>query len=295
MNSQRVGEAALNFSRAIPPWLGYRVADLLGGFIASRKHLPMVRAVRANQWVINGGTISGKQLDQATKQVWQNIARAFYFLFHAQKSPDILQEIIVFDPLIEELIRRSQEKKRGVVAVGVHMSYFDSVLQATTRHGLRAVTLGLPGATEAINWQTDIRRQSGLEVLPATTSNLREIIRRLEAGETFITGADYPTGKDNTHKPLWFGRPAQLPTHYVHVALRAQVPVVLLAPIMRENGRCQFLVSDYIEMRPGPNRETEILENTERILEICAGFIRQAPQQWSILQPVWPEALQQMM
>lgn len=293
MNSQKAGEFALTLSRSMPPWLGYRVADLIGGLIARRKQIPMVQAVRANQWVISEGTLSGKQLDRAVRQVWKNVIRAFYLLFHAQRNPDILQDLVIFDPPIEELIRRSQEKKFGTIAVGVHMSYFDSVLQATTRHGLNAVTMSLPHATEAMDWQRQFRTNSGLEVLPASITNARQIIKRLQEGDTFITGIDYPTADEPTYKPRWFGRPAHLPSHYVQMALKANVPIVVLAPIMRPDGRCHFLFSDYIEMQPGPDREIEILENSERILEIGAGFIRQAPQQWAILQPVWPEVLHQ--
>ena len=68
----------------------------------------------------------------------------------------------------------------------------------------------------------------GLEILPATIANIRQLIRRLQAGEMVITGVDRPTS-DLKYHPVFFGRPAQLPTHYIYLALKAHVPIVLLA------------------------------------------------------------------
>jgi lauroyl/myristoyl acyltransferase len=67
--------------------------------------------------------------------------------------------------------------------------------------------------------------------------------------------------------------------------------MIVMTSIVRPNGRCQILSSDLLEMQPHPDRDTEIIQNTERVLDIAADFIRQAPRQWAIFQPVWPESM----
>jgi lauroyl/myristoyl acyltransferase len=44
-------------------------------------------------------------------------------------------------------------------------------------------------------------------------------------------------------------------------------------------------------MEPDDDLHKEILKNAEPVLEVAAGYIRQAPTQWSMYYPLWPEAL----
>jgi hypothetical protein len=36
------------------------------------------------------------------------------------------------------------------------------------------------------------------------------------------------------------------------------------------------------------------VNNAEKVLMVAEGFIRRAPQQWAIFQPVWPDLLPQV-
>jgi lauroyl/myristoyl acyltransferase len=103
-----------------------------------------------------------------------------------------------------------------------------------------------------------------------------------------LTGVDRPV-ENAKYRPRFFGRAAQLPVHYVTLALKARVPIVVMASILRPDGSYQILASDFIELEPQADRRAEIVENAEMILEIAAGFISQAPYQWSVYQQVWPE------
>jgi lauroyl/myristoyl acyltransferase len=76
----------------------------------------------------------------------------------------------------------------------------------------------------------------------------------------------------------------------IHLALKTKVPIVVMANIKKPDGKYHILTSDFIEMKPYPDRRTELLQNTETILDIAAGFIRQAPYQWGMPKPVWPSA-----
>ena len=66
---------------------------------------------------------------------------------------------------------------------------------------------------------------------------------------------------------------------------------MLMAVNLQSDGRYHIRTSEPFEMEAHPNRETQTLQNTERVLKIAEGFIRNAPQQWSMSLPVWPELL----
>jgi lauroyl/myristoyl acyltransferase len=118
-------------------------------------------------------------------------------------------------------------------------------------------------------------------------------IRRLKGGEVVLTGLDRPIPSPK-HRPCFFGRPSSLPIHHIHLALAAGVPMVVMGALQQPDRRYKILFSEEISMQPHPNRDAELMMNAERILEVAAGYIRQAPDQWCVLQPAWPEAILEM-
>jgi lauroyl/myristoyl acyltransferase len=277
----------------MPPVLGQRLAFFLADRISLNRQLPLLIALRINRWVISGGKLSGKKLDEAARQNLRHIAHSYYTLFHNLGNADALQSLVSFTPQIEELITRSQQGKEGVIVTGLHMSNFDLVFQAAALRGLHAVGLSLPEASEAIEWQHSFRRMAGLEILPASVGNFRQLIKRLRAGNVVVTGIDRPVNGTKTH-PRFFDLPAHVPVHHVHLALNAEVPIVIMGAVLASDGVYHIQSSDYIEMRHFRNRQTEILWNAENVLDIAADFIRQAPHQWAVMQPVWPEKLSEV-
>ena len=290
LNSRRAGKLALLISGMLPPSMGHRLARYLADWISKHDQLPLNQALRSNRWVISQGGVTANQLEEAARQNLRNIAHSFYTLFHYLNDPVTLQNLVAFTPQIEDLIVRSQKSEAGVIVAGLHLSNFDLVFQAAALHGLRAIGLSLPEANEAIQWQHEFRQLAGLEILPASVANFRHVINRLEAGETVVTGIDRPIGTAKT-RPLFFGRPAHVPVHYIHLALKARVPLIIMGAILHPDGVYHIQSSDYIELQHFSDRETEILWNAEMILEIAADIIRQTPEQWAVMQPVWPEAL----
>ncbi len=288
LNSRRSGILALWVSRALPPRMGLRLADLIADRIAASQEATMVRSIRANQWMVSGRELTGEALDRAVWRTVRHMARSFYTLFHYMEDLDNFQKLVELDDRSEEVILRSQEASQGLIVLGLHMGGFDLVLQAAARLGLRALALSVPQPDEAVEWQHEYRQRAGLEILPATMSSIRQAIDRLKAGETVLTGLDRPM-PDAKYRPRFFGHPANVPVHYIQLALRSEAPLVVMASIEGENGLYRILTSDYIHLDHHSDRREEIIQNAEAVLRVAEGFICLAPEQWSISQPVWPE------
>lgn len=293
LNSKQAGRLALFLSRQIPSAAGYRLADAVAARIAANRQTPLVQAIRANQWVVGGCALSASELDAIVLESLGHVARAFFQLFRYLNSPAALEELVVFGPEAQELLRRGPRAERGLVVCGLHMSSFDLVMRAAALQGAHIFGLSLPEANEAVEWQHELRRQVGMEILPASMANLRQTVHRLQAGEMVVTGVDHPR-PGLKHQPLFFGRPAQLPTHHVYLAQKAGVPIVLLASVLEEDGRYHVYSSGPIEMTAQGDRDRELVRNAEKVLQAAEALIRRAPHQWTIFQPVWPEALGEM-
>jgi lauroyl/myristoyl acyltransferase len=73
------------------------------------------------------------------------------------------------------------------------------------------------------------------------------------------------------------------------LALKTDVPIIVVAVIMKPDGRYEVVHSDPVIMERVEDRDTELVLNAERVLRIAEDFIRLAPSQWSMYYPVWPE------
>ena len=293
LNSKQAGRLALFLSRHIPLQVGYRLAHQVAVRVSGSPGTPVVQAIRANQWVVSGGALTSSQLDEAVLESLENVARAFFQLFHFLNDPARLDNMVVFNPQAWDLISREPKAGRGLVVCGIHSSSFDLVMRAAAFRKARILALSLPETNQAVEWQHDIRRQVGFEILPATTANIRQLVHRLQDGEMVLTGVDHPM-PDLKYHPVFFGRPAQLPTHHIYLAQKARVPIVLLASVMQEDGRYHVVSSDYIEMEPGGNRSDEMVANAERVLQAAEALIRLSPSQWTVFQPLWPQVLKEV-
>jgi KDO2-lipid IV(A) lauroyltransferase len=276
----------------IPIRLGYRLADFAAERIVAHPESRMVRAVRANQWVIRGEKLDKQALDRAVHETYRNSARSIFDLYHYLRNPGRLERMIVYNAPLRQLIQRPKFDQRGLMVVGLHLSNLDLILRAVTLRGMRAMILTIPDPQGSQRVEYEMRKKTGMNIIPASFSALRQAIRYLQQGGVVMTGIDRPILKPKC-RPRFFGRPADLPVHHVYLAAKAHVPVMVMVTIRLEDGTNHIFTSDPFELESHPDEDTEILRNAEKVLSIGEDFIRQAPSQWSVSLPVWPQALDQ--
>ena len=289
INSRFGVAAALTLGRILPPPVGYRLAQFASGRLAARRQLPMVQAVRLNQWVASGYQASSAQLDQAVRLVFANTARCIYDLYHNLHDPNRIEARLQYTPQARAIFKEWPVEAGGLLILGIHLGNFDLVMHILGRSGLRALVLSYPQPGKAYRWQNEMRQKAGLELLPASTASLRRAVKRLQCGGIVATGIDRPL-PDAKLRPSFFGRPSALPVSHVSLALLAKVPVVVAASIVQPDGTYRIEGTPPITLQPHPDRQVELVSNAGLILEAAAGFITQAPEQWAMFYPVWPEA-----
>jgi lauroyl/myristoyl acyltransferase len=277
-------------ARKIPEQLGRRIATLAADFLSNRKSWRLVKAARCNQWVASGEQLEGQALDLAVKENFRSIADSIFDLYHNMDDTGAVLELIEPHPVALELIRRPEFSTRGLVLAGIHLSNFDMVFQMGGLAGMRALALTLPELSAGYRKQLEMRVKNNTRILQASVGNIKYAVDHLAAGGMVITGIDRPDDR-YVYRPKFFGRPAAVPIHYVFLALKAKVPVIVAATIKNSQGKYQFMFSEPIEMQPDKDRKTEILLNAERILRVAEEFIQVDPRQWSMTFPVWPEAM----
>ena len=275
------------------PRLGYQIAYGLAEQIARRSNSDLVQAIRANQWVVNGEVLKGDALDRLVHKTLRNAARSLFDLYHYSHDFEATRRLIVFDASFDVIAQRPEFAERGLLIAGLHLSSFDLVLQWLSRDGLRPLVLTIPEPTGGRRMEYEIRKRTGMNLVPASVGALRQAVKYLQQGGMVLTGIDRPIEKPEV-SPRFFGRPAALPTHHIFLAIKAHVPIVITVAYLQEDGKYHVFTSDLIEMDSCPNPKEVLLQNAEKVLAIAERFILRAPQQWSVPLPVWPQIVSQV-
>lgn len=276
--------------RTVPASVGYRIADFVAGWIATRRRSNLVRGIRLNQWVIRGAGPDKEILDQAVQETLRNMSHSLYSLYHYIHDPKAIRDKVDLDSVARGLLERSEFGDRGLMVVGVHLSNFDFVLQSLCIQGLEAFALTIPDPQGGNRLEYEIRKRTGLNVVPASLSAIRQAAKHLELGGMVLTGIDRPV--ENTKlRPVFFGQPSTLPTHHIHLAINTGVPVMVVAATLGRDGRYHVSTSEPIEMESSSDRDKAIGWNAERVLKEAEKLISQAPEQWCMALPVWPDLM----
>lgn len=293
INSSFGVRLGMGIARLFHPRVGFRVADFLADRISGRTNLAMVKAVRANQWVVAGGQLSPVELQIRTRQVFRNVARSLYVVHRTENAPEERQSLIEPNTNLDEFIALRRSIETPLVLVGTHQGNFDLLLTSAGWQGLKMIALGWHQPGSGYQLQNAQRNKYRVQVLPASLSTIRFAQRYLKEGGMVVTGCDRPV-LDSKYHPRFFGRSASLNVVYTQLALSCNAPVIVAGSTVLPNGQVRLLYSQPIMMRAYSDRQTELLRNTETILEAAADIIRQSPTEWAMFYPVWPEAIDEV-
>jgi len=290
INSQ-VGVKLVSFlGRSVPPSVGYRVASLAAEWFATQRQSNLIQAIRTNQWVIRGEKPDKEALDQAVRDTLRNISHSLYSLHHYLYDTEAIQNMVDLDSMARGLVERPEFKGRGLMVVGLHLSNFDLILQSMCMQGLKAFVLTIPDPQNGRRLEYEMRKRTGMNLVPASISAMKQAVQHLESGGVVLTGIDRPVLNPKA-RPKFFGRSSTLPVHHTYLALKAGVPIVVIAARLGTDGRYHVTTSEPVEMRSSSDQDKDIVQNAERVLKEAERFILHTPEQWSISLPVWPDLM----
>jgi lauroyl/myristoyl acyltransferase len=276
----------------LPRVAGYRAAEWIADRVSSQKNTPGVQAVRANQWVIHNQRISTAELNQMVINTYRNTARGLYEFWHFLPKKAAVVKMVEFDQTFFDCIQTAKEKGEGLLIVLPHLANFDLVGHAAVLNGIKLHVLSYPQPPGGYRWQNKLRKLEGLNITPLSIEALRLASDTLRSGGIVTTGIDRPlAGADRKYQVTFFGRKALLPVFHIRLALKHNVSIAVIGGCKKSDDKYLVWASHPIRMKRMDHLVDEIVYNAEAILDISANDIRQAPDQWAMYYPVWPEAL----
>jgi len=286
--SPTVNRIGMFLGEILPSKAGFQIVKLITTMIARKKDNDQIKAVRANQWMISGKTLSGDALTTQVRKVYISSGISLYDYFHCLRKEERIREFIQFDDNLLYFLERVKSGKQHTLGLILHMGAFDLAGYAIALQGARPLVLSYPNPNPGYQWHNELRRKAGLDVEPLTMESFQQATRHLRNGGTVITGVDRPWGGGH-HMPTFFGHPSAIPVTTIQMAIRTETPVMILACIRQPNQRYILHASELMELHKHPDRDVELMENTERVMSVAEEFIKSAPEQWAMFYPVWPD------
>ena len=102
-------QAGVFLGRVLPRQIGGELADVIGRLLSRQEDHAMVKAARANQWVIHDKAISPEGLDHQVESIFQSAARCIFDYFYFLSRPEKLKTIVSFSPAAQRAFDRIRQ------------------------------------------------------------------------------------------------------------------------------------------------------------------------------------------
>ncbi|MBN2676503.1 MAG: hypothetical protein JXR32_00400 [Anaerolineaceae bacterium] len=287
INSRFGVGSALLFGQLMPRIIGYPLARRIAGWFSSSESSSLVKAMRVNQWVAHQGSLTSDQLDVLVNKVFENSSRALYDLYHNLHSAKLINRMVDYSDHFSYMLERYQKSGKGSMMVAPHLGSFDIGGLALAIRKVSFQTLSYPNPGEGYQLQNYIREKFGLLITPMSVSSMRAAEQRLRDNGLVLTGLDRPL-PGSKYQPNFFGRRTALPVSYIPMAIKNNVPVMVVC-CYADGDRYILDASDPVEMIKYKDHQEEIERNAEHVLAEAERMISAHPEQWFMYYPLWPE------
>jgi len=182
-------------------------------------------------------------------------------------------------------LERAVSKGNGVILFTAHLGSFDTAFQVFSKYSTQLTVVVEPIKPPALlEYVTAIRSRFGINILPAVTGALRQIIKLLRKGEMllFVLDRDTAGARVQSH---FFGRETSMPAEAVKIAMRTGAALVPVFNSRRPDGNYNLYVEPELDIIRNGN--DSLAENMERIARVMEKYISRFPEQWVVLEPIW--------
>ncbi|MCH7787970.1 MAG: phosphatidylinositol mannoside acyltransferase [Acidobacteria bacterium] len=242
--------------------------------------------VERNLRRVYGDSISSMALRRKVQQTFESYARYYVDSF---RLPDMSRREVDdgFSHDGFEHIERAHENGQGCVVALPHLGGWEWAafwLALVPRYQVTAVVEPLE-PPEIFEWFLDFRRSLGMNIVPLGPDAGTEVLRAAREGHVVCLISDRDLTGDGI-EVNFFGETTKLPAGAAMVALRAGVPLLTAAVYFRGDG--VHGVAKPLDTTRMGRFSSDVERLTGEIATSFEGLIRQAPEQWHLMQPNWP-------
>ncbi|MFH1330382.1 MAG: phosphatidylinositol mannoside acyltransferase [Actinomycetota bacterium] len=189
-----------------------------------------------------------------------------------------------------EILEAAVAAPAGIVLAVAHLGNWEAA-------GLKAVSVGAPVLAPAeglpnerlVRWFIAMRAMMGIDVVIVRrgTRVTEALARRLEEGGVVAVMSDRDL-KGTGIPVTMFGEETTMPAGPLTLACRTGATVLPVGTYFNAGPGHLFHVHPPLEVPATGSFEERVQEGTRRLAVVLEEMIARAPEQWHVLQPVWP-------
>jgi len=280
--------AGAEVARALPPALGRGMARTAARAMTACWPARR-RQVELNLRRASRGTLQGSALRRAVSRMFGYYARYWHEMFRLRADVAGIEAAV--DSEGYEHVAGPQAAGQGVIIALPHLGNWDAAgaWLAGRGHRLTVVAEALEPKV-LFDWFAAERRALGMEVVPLGPDAMVAVLGAIKDGQVVALVCDRDITGDGVAVDL-FDEPTTMPGGPALLALRTGAPLVPVG--------VSFVAKDRHFVRLGPPvpavRQGSLRDDVARVTQDLArrfeGLIAATPDQWLIMQPVWPSDL----
>lgn len=277
-------------------WLGDRVADFFVTTMPGR-----LDPLRDNMAHVLPNA-SPRMLKKTVHRNLRNLTHSWIDVMAMSSNRTDLPARIDIDHLDNYWAARERAGGTGVVMASIHYGSWEAGLAAWNAMGHPMALLAeVLRPQQLFDRIIGARGHQGVKVIPIDAAAMREgdphtarrlgaaamreVFRSLKNGMDVAMAVDRDLIGNGVMLPF-FGQPAPLPLGVVDIAIRAGAPIVPVV-IFREGRRLRGVPHPEIRYSTDAPREEEVRRVSLELLALIEGVIREHPDQWHVLDPIW--------
>ncbi len=273
-------------SRVVPSRFAYGVGEVFGRVAAHRA--PDRRRIVERNLQRADPSLQGRALDRAAVRLFQSYARYWVESF---RLPGTSAEDLDagFTQEGYEHVVEARAAGKGVILALPHLGAWEwaGFWLAKVQDVPITVIVERLEPPELFEWFASLRRSFGMEVVPLGPGAGTASMRALRANDALalLSDRDIAGGGPEVE---FFGERTTLPGGPATLALRTGAPILPLATYFGGPRGHRAVVRPPLDTtRRGSLRE-DVARVTQDLAHALEDLIRQAPEQWHLLQPNWP-------
>ena len=245
-----------------------------------------------------GRPATDHQVQRVARQSWVNYGRYMgdFFNFPNITSMQLLERMVDISPADGgwvQLVKEGLARGKGVIFATAHFGNWDvagGMVGARFPVAAIAETFKDPRVNDLVQGQ---RAAKGIRVIPMEGTGARKVLQALKNNEIVAIVMDRPmTPKDGT-PVTFFGSTTYVPSGVAALALKTGATIMPGFAWYAEALPGAFYGKAFrpilAEPVPGKSTQERIIELTQQMYDAFEETVREAPDQWYMFRPFWPE------
>lgn len=286
-----VGLKTLILAGAIVP---YKMGVVIGGLLGRLACYLLVRHKKKtieNLRLAFKGEMDEDEIGTTAIACFENLGRSLFELLCIRwRGLKNIQKSITVEG--EGYLKEALKLGKGLILITAHIGNWELLGMHLAQMGYKLSVIAAPSKNIQLGEMTNAyRSRFNIEtIIRGEHSSARKIIRSLRENRVLGILLDQDIKSDGIYVDF-FGKKAYTPSGITSLALRFDIPVLMIFMVREERYRHRVVVIKPEGLRRGEDIKSDVIHNTAMFTAIIESFIRKYPGQWVWMHDRWRRGL----